>query len=156
MDKSSIYQDGVFRKIVVGSTGLGLACMLGTAASVQISKGAGLEFGWHWTTIVVAAAVIFWNMRFWKLLWELQEKHSPKTRQKLSLHLVILALLGIGSFLYPIRFIEESHWDGILRGLVTAFSFIGTLLWLIYRFGKGFAEIDAVETERQERALAHP
>jgi hypothetical protein len=68
------------------------------------------------------------------------------------MHLMVLVLLGIGSFLYPIRFVEQSYWSGILKGLVTAVTFLGTMLWLIYKVGKGFGEIDSVELSRQTPA----
>jgi hypothetical protein len=152
MDKTSLYQDSMFRKIVVGSTGLGLACMLGSVAAVRISKGSGLQFGWHWTILLVAAAVIVWNMRFWNVVWELQDRPNVKTKKRLALHLGILCLLGIGSFLYPIRYIEQSYFSGIAKGLVTALTFLGTMFWLIYKCGKGLAAIDAAELQRQSEA----
>ena len=99
MEKVSLYQDSLFRKIVVGSTGLGLACMLGSAAAIQIGKGTGLQFRWHWSVLVFAAVVVIWNSRFWKVVWELQENPTDRTRRKLGLHLAVLLLLGVGSFL---------------------------------------------------------
>ena len=150
--EKALHQDNVFRNIVVCSTGLGLACMLGSVAAIRIGKGAGLQFVWHWSILVVAAAVILWNRRFWNLVWELQETATMRMKRKLAFHLGILALLGIGSFLYPIRFIEQGYWFGISKGLLTAAAFLGTMLWLIYKCGKGFGEIDAIELERNSEA----
>src|SRR5690349_21627437 len=130
--ESSLYQDRIFKNIVVGSTGLGLACMLGSVAATRISKDVGLEFGWHWSILIVATAVVFWNRRFWNLVWELQMRSTEGNRRKLAFHLGVLAFLGIGSFLSPIRFIEHSYWGGILKGLLTAGTFVGTMMWLIY------------------------
>src|SRR6187455_3722672 len=93
-----LYQDRTFRNIVVGSTGLGLACMLGSVAAIRISRDAGLQFGWHWSILIVAAAVFLWNRRFWNILWELQDRSTEKAKRKLTFHLGVLALLGIGSF----------------------------------------------------------
>jgi hypothetical protein len=149
MDKTSLYQDSSFRRIVVSSTGLGLACMLGSVASVRISRGAGLQFGWHWSILVLAAAVMLWNGRFWRVVWQLQEQPGPDLKRKLGIHLGVLLLLGIGSFLYPIRFIEQGYWNGILRGLFTAVAFLGTMVWLIYKCGKGLNEIDSAELRRE-------
>jgi hypothetical protein len=154
MENESLYQDSLFRRIVVTSTGLGLACMLGSVAAIQIGKGTGLQFRWHWTILVFAAAVVIWNSRFWKVLWELQESPTRKARRKLGLHLAILLLLGAGSFVYPVRFVEQSYWNGIARGLVTAVTFLGTMLWLIYKCGKGLTEIDSVELDRQGQGSA--
>jgi hypothetical protein len=87
-------------------------------------------------------------------VWELQENPSDQTRRKLGWHLGILFLLGIGSFLYPVRFVEQSYWNGILRGLVTAATFLGTMGWLIYKCGKGLTEIDSAELDRAAREPA--
>src|SRR6185369_13270470 len=93
MEKTTLYQDQIFRRIVVGSTGLGLTCMLGSAASIRISKVAGLEFVWHWSILLVATAVVLWNWRFWNLLWRVQQGESETTKRQLMLHLGILLLL---------------------------------------------------------------
>ena len=130
--------------------------MLGAVAAIQISKDHGLQFGWHWTILVVAAAVILWNTRFWNLVWELQETAIPKTKSKLVFHLCILAVLGLGSFLYPIRYIEQSHWNGIIRGLITAITFLLTAGWLLYKSGKGLVEIDDIELKQQAEAAQEP
>ena len=151
MEKKALYQDPTFRKITVSSTGFGLACMLGSAAALRIHQGAGIQFGWHWSIAVVAMLVLLWNARFWKLIWQLQEDQSGQAKQKLKFHLGVLLLIGLGTFLYPIRFIEQSHWNGILRGLVTAGTLLGTMFWLIYKCARGFAEIDNIELERNGR-----
>lgn len=147
----SAQQDSLFKKIVVGSTGFGLACMLGSLAAIQISPGAGLEFKWHISILAIAAAGLFWNGRFWKLVWAAQQSPSPKSRRAVTVQLIILLLLGAGSFLYPIRFIEQSYWNGILRGLITAGGFLGVMIGLIYKCGQGLMQIDAIELERQSR-----
>ena len=148
MEKTALYQDSTFRKITAASTGFGLACMLGSAAAIRLTPGAGLQFGWHWSILIVAALAVVWNFRFWKLVWRLQEHEGGNAKQKLKFHFGVLLLIGLGTFLYPIRFIEQSHWDGILRGLVFAGAFLGTMFWLIYKCAKGFADIDKMEMER--------
>lgn len=146
--EKALHQDSTFKNIVAASTGLGLACMIGSVAAIRISKGDGLQFVWHWSILLVAAVVVLWNRRFWNLVWELQDRSTPEMKRKLAFHLGILVLLGIGSFLYPIRFIAESYWSGILKGLLTAGTFLGTMVWLIYKCGKGFGEIDTTELQR--------
>jgi hypothetical protein len=152
MQNTSLYQDSTFRRIVVVSTGLGLACMLGSVAAIKVSRTAGLEFIWHWSLLLIAGAAAFWNFRFWRTVWETQEHPGAASKKKLLLQLAVLFALGIGAFLYPIRFVEQSYWSGILKGLVTAVTFLGTMIWLIYKVGKGFGEIDAAELQRQGEA----
>jgi hypothetical protein len=154
MDKTVLHQDPLFRKIVVGSTGLGLACMLSSVAAIRIGQGTGLEFGWHWSILGVAAVVVLWNRKFWNVVWELQCAPSVATKRKLGRHLVILLVLGVGCFLYPIRFIEQSYIGGIIRGLATAGAFLGTMAWLIFQCGRGLTQIDEVELDRQARTRA--
>lgn len=133
---------------MVASTGLGIACMLGSLASVRITRSNGLEFVWHWSILLVAAAGVVWNSRFWRAVWETQRSSNPQAQRRLIVHLVALVLLGAGSFLYPIRFIEQSYWNGILKGLLTAVTFLGTMIYLIYKTVKGLEEIDSTELER--------
>src|SRR4051812_3621273 len=153
MEKTSLYQDSIFRRIVVGSTSLGLACMFASLAAVRINKAVGLQFSWHWSLIIVIAAAIFWNWRFWHIVWAAQTNPQPDSKRKLAIYVAALVVLGIGSFLYPIRFLEQSYWNGILRGLLTAGTFLGTMFTLIYKVGKGFGEIDAVELKTQDVAV---
>lgn len=152
MEKTSLYQDRTFKRIVVASTGLGLACMLASVAAIRIGHGTGLSFGWHWSIVVVTLSVVLWNWRFWDLLWALQEEATEKKKRKLGVHLGILLLLGIACFLYPIRFIAQGYMNGIVKGLLTAGSFLGTMFWLIYKSGKALGEIDATEIQRLENA----
>jgi hypothetical protein len=149
MEKQPLHQDSVFKRIVVASTGLGLACMLASLAAIRIGRDTGLEFVWHWSILVVVAAGVFWNARFWKAVWAEQQSSTADSRRKVKVHLAVLALLGIGSFLYPIRFIEQSYWSAIARGLFTAATFLATMCWLIYKAGQMFLQIDAAELKRQ-------
>jgi hypothetical protein len=90
------------------------------------------------------------ELAFLEVVWAAQEDGQPTSKGKLVFHLAIL--VGLGSFLYPIRFIEHSYRNGILRGLLTAGAFLGTMLWLIYKAGKIFTDIDAIELKRQQAA----
>jgi hypothetical protein len=151
MEKSLLSQDRTFKRIVIVSSGIGLSCMLGSAAALRISKEAGLQFRWHWSILVIAAAAVFLNWRMWRLVWKSEEGADEKNRRKLLFYLGTLLLLGIGSFLYPILFVEHSYWVGIAKGLFTAGAFLGTMFWLIYSCGKGFNQIDEIELERQSQ-----
>jgi hypothetical protein len=141
-------QDKQFRRIVVGSTGLGLACMLASLAAIRIDPQEGLRFGWHWSILLVGAVALIWNARFWKAVWASQREGQPRAGRALSWHVAGLAALGLGSFLYPIRFIERSEWLDVSKGLVTAVLFLGVLCWLMIKWARGFAEFDASEQKR--------
>jgi len=150
MNPSALHQDSVFRRIVVVSTGLALSGMLGSLASIEISRNAGLRFQWHWTVALWIGAALLWNWRFWHLIWKAQGDSSPALRRKIIVSCLLLAGLGIGAFLYPIRFLADSYLPEIGRGLVTAALFLGTLGWFVLKFGQGFLEQDKIELKRQE------
>ncbi len=116
--------------------------MLASVAAVQIGKTRGLSFGWHWSVAVVMVAGALWNWRFWNVIWEAQDGNAPKLKLKLGMYFAILMALGLGTFLYPIRFVSAEYHLGISRGLVTAVLFLGTMGWLIYKLGRGFLNMD--------------
>lgn len=151
MIENSLYQDTTFRRIVVYSTGLGLALMVASLASIHISP-AGVNFQWHWSILLWMAATMIFNARLWKLVWQAQANPTPAIRKKLAAHAVVLAVIGAGSFLYPIRFIAEGYLSGVSRGLVTAIVFLGTLVLLLAKVGRGFVVQDETELHRQKHA----
>ena len=151
--EKSLFQDKMLRKIVTGSTGLGLALMFASLASIQFGNGHGLRFRWHWSILLWMTAAALWNSRFWKALWQVQETPTLRLRKKVTTYSWIVLLTGRGALLYPIRFISETYWADIGRGLVTAARFLGTLVWMVFRFGRAFIQADKVEEEcAEERA----
>lgn len=137
-----LHQDPAFKRIASWSTGLGLAAMVASLASIQIGSGHGLQFRWHWTVLLWIIAAIVFNARGWNLVWKLQANPSPEIKRKLKTFCVLLLLLGCGAFLYPIRFIAQSYRTDITQGLLTAIIPLGAIGWFIYLFGKGFLEQD--------------
>lgn len=147
----SLTEDKTFRRVVVGSTGLGIALMLASLAAVQFGKSNGLQFKWHWSIAVVMILGAFWNWRFWNVVWNAEEAPEGTRRRRIIVAFTFLFALGLGTFLYPMRFVASEYHLGISRGLVTAIVFLATMLWLIYKLGRGFIEADKTETERQAR-----
>lgn len=85
---------------------------------------------------------------FWWFLF----KSSNLSGRKLTViwvgSLVALAVVGIGAFLYPLRFVPKERLPDIRTGLITAFfalSGVVGLLWGVKRF------MDS--DEKQERAM---
>lgn len=133
---------------MVGSTGLGIALMLASLAAVQFGKAQGLQFQWHWSILLVMALGIFWNSRFWKVIWNAYDEPETNYRRRLMSAFAFLFVLGAATFLYPMRFVAADHHFPISRGLLTAVLFLGTMFWLIYKMGRGFMTADRVEAER--------
>jgi hypothetical protein len=147
MKQDSLYHDQAFRKIVVASTSLGVSFMLVSLGSLSISKSSGLQFTWHWPIILLVVAGILWNRRFWRVIWQ---DTSERGKVEPLVHLSGMLLLGVLAFIYPVRFVEQSYRTEILRGLLTAAAFLGTMIWLIYRLGRGFFQNEEAKTETSE------
>jgi hypothetical protein len=145
----SLLHDQTLRKIMVGSSGLGIALMLASLAAVQFGKTQGLQFQWHWSIAVVMALGASWNWRFWKVIWNAYDEPGRNFRTKLITAFALLFALGAGTFLYPMRFVDAGYHFPISRGLLTAVLFLGTMFWLIYKLGRGFVNADRIETEQQ-------
>ena len=143
-DTHSFLEDRQLRRIMVGSTGLGIALMLASLAAVQFGKAQGLQFQWHWSIFLVMGLGLFWNSLFWKVIWSAHDAPQTNYRGRLIGAFAFLFVLGAGTFLYPMRFVAADHHFPISRGLLTAVLFLGTMLWLIYKLGRGFVEADRV------------
>jgi hypothetical protein len=152
MKNTALFQDPALRRIIVVSTGLAFGAMLGSLAAFRMGHGGALQLRWHWSTLGAMAIVAFWNSRFWRAVWETQDHPSRKATRHLFFYLIALVLLGIGSFLYPIQFVEQSYRNGILKGVLTAAVFLGTLGWLIFTIGKAFGSADSAELDRKPRS----
>jgi len=148
-DPKSLFNDRALRRIMVGSSGLGIALMLASLAAVQFGKTQGLQFQWHWSIAVVMALGAFWNWRFWKVIWNAYDAPNRNFRARLVRAFAMLFVLGAGTFLYPMRFVAADYHFPISRGLLTAVLFLGTMFWLIYKLGRGFVNADRLEMQQQ-------
>jgi hypothetical protein len=144
----NLLEDKTFKRVVVFSTGLGLASMLASLAAIRIGKVEGLQFTWHWSIILWMVIATVWNWRFWNVVWLTQTEPTPERKRVLKVYCGILFLIGLAAFLYPIRFIERSYWAGVATGLATAFTFLGVMFWIIYKFGQRFFEEDEAALKR--------
>ena len=139
-DQKTPFQDSGFVRIVVGSTGLGLALMLGSLAAVQVDGSHHYQFGFNWTVPLWMIAAVYGNNRFWKSVWQAQSDPNPKNKKNAVINAGVLAALAIGAFLYPLRFIEAGNLWAVARGLVTAVIFLSILGTFIYQIGRAFSE----------------
>ena len=145
---SSFLNDKTLRRIMVGSTGLGLAFMLASVAAVQFGRTKNLDFQWHWSIVAVVTLGIAWNAWFWKLIWRAYDDPESSQRGKLVGAFALLFALGAGTFIYPVRFVASSFRPEISLGLVTAIVFLSVMFTLIYKLGRGFVNADQIEEAR--------
>ena len=127
-----LFDDKSFRALMSISAGLGLSVMVGSLASIQLGPDGGFQFAWHWSIVIWMIATGFLNALFWKSLWRYDKDKTVQNKRKLIRMSALLVLLGIGSFLYPIRFIAAIHHSEVVPGLITAAIFLGILGWLMY------------------------
>ena len=126
--------------------------MLASVAAVQFGKANALQFGWHWSILIVMGLGFYWNAGFWTLIWRSYDTPGLNLRKKLLGSFAFLLGIGLATFLYPIRFVAAEHHIEISRGLVTAVMFLGVMGMLIYKLGRGFVSADKIEMERQNGA----
>ena len=96
-------QDPIFVQIVVSSTGLGLALMLGSLAAVKFTDANRLQFGWNWFIPMWMTVAVIGNQRFWKAVWQAQNDPTPKAKKRLTIHSALLVALAIVRPIDPAR-----------------------------------------------------
>lgn len=139
---TALIQDKIFRRIVVCSTGLGISFMLASLAAVQFGKAEGLHFKWHGSIAIVIIVGAFWNWRFWNLLWRAHDVPDSNHRRKIVTAFALLFALGLGTFLYPMRFVSTEHHLEISYGLITAVLFLVVMFGVVFKLARGFIAAD--------------
>jgi hypothetical protein len=127
----------MFRAIVVGITSLTLSVMLGSLAFVTGRDTSGFQWGWSWWGLVWFAGGLFVALSFCRAVLRLQVERSDKNKAKLVYRGFGLFLLGVGAFLFPLRFFEQQYYFSAGRGLFTAFVFLGSVVVMLFKIGQG-------------------
>lgn len=118
----------VFR-IIVYCLSLAFSVLVASLESVQLTNyGFGFHFGWRTVlAFALAAAVVIPCFKVAFL--------SPSKARRIAAFSVVAAI-GIGSFLYPLRFVSGEKLAHVLTGLVIAasvLSVVGTFLFIANR-----------------------
>jgi hypothetical protein len=130
-----LFEQPLFRSIVVGGTGLGLGLMIGSLALIRGRDAAGFVWGWSWWSLILFAAGAWFTGSFWKAVFKAGDEPSHKNKTRVVFYLFLLAALGLGSFLYPLRFMGSENYYAVAKGLFTAFLFLGGVGALLYKVG---------------------
>jgi hypothetical protein len=133
----SIFEQPLFRTIVVGGTGLTLAVMLGSLALVTGPDTGGFQWGWSWWSLVWFAGGLLFTQSFWRAVFRLQANPSQNGKTKVVYHVFALVILGVGAFLYPVQFLKHEHYFQIALGLFTSVVFLGTVVVMLFKIGQG-------------------
>ena len=135
--------DATFDRIVVVSTALGFAAVLGTAACLERGADQGLDFHWHWRALLWMGLGVAAAVRLWQLLWRAQADDTGKAGKSLVKFCILLLIGALGVFVYPILFVSSEHFNDVLTGLSLATAVLTFVGWMIYRVARGFEESDA-------------
>ena len=133
MNKPAKNERDIFLIMKFG-TALGFGC---AAASLQALRASPTGFSFHVSSLallafMVGAAAVF---ACWKIILNRSANHRQKTL-RFGVGLGLL-LLGVGAFLYPLRFVPRDKFPDLFIGLVTAvcaLSIGAGILLLISRF----------------------
>lgn len=138
-----------FRRIMVLSTGLGLAALVGSTAALRPAPDRWLQFGLNWTIPLWVAAAWLLNGRWWTQVWRLQDD-AAADRKPFIRYSIALAVLGIAAFLYPIRFAAGEHYQALAEGLVKAVAALSFVGWMLVRTGRLLVAQDAAAERKYQ------
>ncbi len=127
------------------STGLAFAAGFGTLAALNTEGNHGMQFTWHWTVIPWMVVGALGNWRLWVFLLESEGNLSAQGKKKFFIYCGLLASVGLGAFLYPIRFVDQSRFGDLAQGLVAAAGVLSAMGWMIHQLGRAFAKADSIE-----------
>jgi peptidoglycan/LPS O-acetylase OafA/YrhL len=137
---------GLFRIAGLGAS-VAFGAMVGSLFAVK-SGPEGLTFELNVATIVAFLVAGMFAWFYWRMVERMAADKAPqRRRKKFIVFSVGLLLVGVVSFLYPLKFIPpEKRWD-VFVGLslaVLCVSGVGAVMWKVKRF------LDADEKRTEE------
>ena len=124
--------DRLFRWVVSIGTGLAFAGMLASLAVIERGTAGKLVLRWHWAALPLTAAGIGAGLVFWRLVWRAEREGTSGAQRTLRNFSILLGVMAVTSFAYPMRFIQEERRNEVFLGLglaVLVLSTFGFLIW---------------------------
>jgi hypothetical protein len=140
---------GIFRIAGIGAS-LAFGAMVASLFALKSANG-GLAFELNAGAVVsfVAAAALAWC--YWRMVARMAAEKAPEQRKKKFIVFSIgLVLVGIVSFLYPLKFIPVEKRKDVFIGLILATCCIigvGLVMWKVKRF----LDADLKKSEEENR-----
>ncbi len=125
--------DPRFRWLVSAGSSASLGGMLASLAAVGLGTAGKLVFepnAWMLPLFAIGAAL---GWMFWKLVWRAQAENTPAARRRLRLFAILLAVVAMGSFAYPLRFLQPARRFDVFFGLGLAVIVLTSMGVLIYK-----------------------
>ncbi|HTI68950.1 MAG TPA: hypothetical protein VMF06_03230 [Candidatus Limnocylindria bacterium] len=130
-------------RIIVYCFALGFAVLLASMETVH-SNGTGFGFEIGWRTVALFLAGLVGMTVCFKTLFQ-----SPHPLRR-GIAMGIAAVIGVGAFLYPLRFVPAEKLGEIFTGLAIAVGALSTLASVLYAISR-FMKADEIRTELAER-----
>jgi hypothetical protein len=118
------------------STALAFGCMLGTLEALRPDAD-GFHFEVSYKTLIAFVAGGAIAFPVWRLILNGTRLGQRNLNFATGTMVVLLLVLGVGAFLYPLRYVPREKWPEIRTGLITAvcaLSCVAGLLWGVKRF----------------------
>jgi hypothetical protein len=118
------------------STALAFGCMLATLEALRPDSD-GFHFVTSYKTLIAFVAGGAIAFPLWRIILNGTRLGQRNLSLATGFMVVVLLVLGVGAFLYPLRFVPREKWPEIRTGLITAvcaLSGVATLLWGVKRF----------------------
>lgn len=125
--------DPVFRRLISLASGLALGGMLASLAAIELGDHGKLEFRWHWAILPLVGAGLALGFWFWNVLWQAQSSGAPAAKKRLRNVSILLGIVALTSFWYPMKFVQAERRQDVLIGLGMAFLVLSVFGWLIYK-----------------------
>lgn len=124
------------RWIMIGSSALGLGCLLASLTVLDLGKG-GIEFHWSNLALLAFPAGALLAGGYWLLVFRLGEADPTRAGRRMIFGAsLFMLLLAVAVFMYPLRFITPEKRTDVLIGLgvaVGALSCVGFMIRTVVR-----------------------
>ncbi len=126
-----LHEDRVFRYVILLSSAFGMG---GVVSSLTLLGRGPNGFEFHWTNLAIPAfavgAVI--SSAYWLIVFRLAARSSRSGPRFLAWASMVMIVLAVVAFLYPIRFIPEQKRADVIIGLSVAVLVLGTIGYIIH------------------------
>ena len=133
--------DQLFRRLLIAATAFALAVMIASVGSIR-PGGDGLRFVWHWPVLIWSALGGLCAWPFWRFVWAVQDRPTPRNKLRLALFCLLMLALGLAGFLYPLRFTNRMYRNDLIAGLALAVLVLSSGGSMLYFLGRAFTRAD--------------
>lgn len=128
------------RRIMVIGTAIGVGCMAASLESLRASPS-GFSFQITIRTFVAFVLAAALMIPFWRIAFEIVSGKQVRSRHIWAALLILV--LGIAAFLYPLRFVPANVRPDLFTGLILAIFALSVLAFILVRIVKFLNADDA-------------